>query len=262
MKLKTNLHFHSGEDPLDIIDYSLFEGIDHAAKLGFDVLASTCHTKNVCREEHVSYAANKGMLLIPGIEANIYDEGSRRRSHVLILNCDTSAEHIRTFEDLRAYRAAHPESYSIAPHPYFYGTFSLKQRLEQHIDLFDAIEHSWFYTHTMDRNTKAEQVAHKYGKPFVATSDTHTLAYIDTNYALIDAEERTVASVFRALSKHAVQNVTVPQRMHSILTTYVPHELLRQAKKLLRPSTEPIPQQPHLEAPVLQPVRARARDSS
>ena len=131
MKLKANLHFHSKEDPVDIISYDLFEGIDKAAELGFNVLASTCHGKNICLDRHVKYAAEKGILLIPGVEANIYELGTRRRNHVVILNCNESVNNVRTFHDLKRYKQMYPEIFVIAAHPYFYGNFSLGQRLEK-----------------------------------------------------------------------------------------------------------------------------------
>jgi hypothetical protein len=242
MYLKANLHFHSKEDPIDPIDYDLYEAIDHAVGLGFNVLASTCHTKNIVTEQHVHYAEKKGLLLIPGIEANIYEEGApHRRHHVLILNCDSSANDVHTFEDLKRYREAHPEALYIAPHPYLYGNFSLGEKLEEHIELFDAIELTWFYTRWFSRNTRAAQMAKKYNKPFIATSDTHFLTFMDTNYVTVDAEERTARSFIDALKKHVYKNTTSPRSLYDIFGIFLYHAFLveifkvgRKTKKLQR----------------------------
>jgi len=220
MKLKANLHFHTKEDPLDIIPYTLFEGIDKAAELGFDVLASTCHTKNVCLDHHVQYASERGILLIPGIEANIYETGSNRRNHVLILNCDSSANNIHTFDDLKEYRESHPEIFVIAAHPYFYGTFSLAERLETYIELFDAIEFSWFYTPWFNRNKKAAEMSKKYDKPFIATSDTHFYNFMNENFVHVDTEIKTAESFFNAIRSGSYENTTSPRSLFDIFGIY------------------------------------------
>ena len=249
MEYKTNVHFHSSEDPEDVISYSLYEGIDHAASLGFQVLASTTHARCVVTDDHRAYAEARGMLLISGMEANVYDEGARRFSHVLILNCDRSAEAVRTFADLAAYRASHPECFTIAPHPYFYGNFSLKQRLTQYIDLFDAIEQSWFYTKYLNRNLRAEAVARMSGKPFISTSDTHYFDFMDTNYTLIEAEGLSCAAIFEAIRAHRYTNVTSP-RTPADVGTFIIRACGLEFRKLmrtLRPVNTHLPVVPSLE---------------
>lgn len=234
MKLKANLHFHSKEDPYDVIDYDLFEGIDKAAELGFNVLASTCHKKNICTEQHIAYAQRKDILLIPGIEANIYEEGSNRRNHVVILNCDTSADAIRTFGDLKKYRESHPAIFVIAAHPYFYGNFSLEERLEKYIDLFDAIEHSLFYTQWFDRNVRGARVAETYGKPFIATSDTHFFNFMNTSFVTIDVEEKTPRAIFSALREFKYKNTTSPRSLFDIFGTYAGWMIMEELQKTYR----------------------------
>ncbi len=206
--LKTNLHFHTAEDDAHDIAYDLYTGIDHAREKGFDVLAVTCHRKYVCTSEHVAYAAERDMLLIPGIEADIY-EGSNR-NHVLILNATSDVEEVRTFDDLTQYRARHEEVLVIAPHPYHVGGFSLHGLLEQYIHLFDAVEQSWFYSRFFDRNKKARLVAEQHAKPYIATSDTHFLDFMDDSYAVLRAEKNT-RSVIEAVRSGAFTNVTSPR---------------------------------------------------
>lgn len=236
MKLKANLHFHSSEDPLDIIPYDLFEGIDKASSLGFDILASTPHEGHIVLPEHIEYATAKNILLLPGIEANIYEDGSKRRSHVVILNCDKSVEQIKTFADLEKYKADHPEIFIIAPHPFFYGSFSLHRRLEKYIDLFDAVEFSWFYTKWFDWNKRGEAIALKYNKPYVATSDTHFFDFMDDHFVTIDASEKTPAAIFSAIRAGAFENTTSPSSLFDIFFTFGYKTLIMEIKKLFKKS--------------------------
>ncbi len=244
MKLKTNLHFHSKEDPLDIIKYDLFEGIDKMHKLGFKVLASTCHTKNVCTQEHIKYAKEKGITLIPGIEANIYEKGASKKSHILILNCDTTANNIKTFDDLSEYKKNNPNILIIAPHPFFYGNYSLGNLLEKYINLFDAIEISWFYTKLFNRNKKAYMVAKKYNKPIIATSDTHHARYFNINFATLNSEKNNINDIFTAIKKQSFTNTTSERPLFEIFVIFamleVKMEILkinRKIKKLLATNT-------------------------
>lgn len=262
MKLKANLHFHSKEDPCDALTYDLYEGIDHAAKLGFDVLASTCHTKNIVTEDHITYAASKGLLLIPGIEANIFENGKNRVNHVVILNCDASANDIHTFDDLAAYRVAHPEIFVLAAHPYLYGNISLSHRLEKHIDLFDAIEHTWFYTRWFDRNPRGERTAQRSGKPFIATSDTHFFAFMDKVYTTVDATEKTPAAFFTAIRGFRFANTTSPRSLFDVFVTFASHTIVSRIRRYRRKTTFVAPELPSLTPaqPAYIPINADEPD--
>ncbi len=207
MKLKANLHFHSGEDPQDSIPYLLPEGIDEASRLHFDVLAITLHNAFGYSDEMAAYAAQKNILLIPGIEKTI--EGR----HVLILNCEKSAEGITSFSALAAYRQLHTECFIVAPHPYYW-IFSLWKKLEQHEDCFDAIEWSWYYSrHFHGANDRALTHAQKMNKPFIATSDTHRLRYLNRSFAIIESETKDAKSIINALRKGAFENVSYPSAL-------------------------------------------------
>ena len=209
MKLKASLHLHSHEDAEDsaIVDYTLYELIDFAASNGFKVLASTCHGKNICASEHIEYARRLGILLIPGVEIQI--AGHR---HLLILNGGVAADKVGTFEELRAFRAVHPEAFIIAPHPNHGtpSTLSLKNIIKYR-GLFDAVEHSWFYSKLFNPNRRAERLSKNISLPFIATADAHTLQYIKTDYAVIDAIDLSAASVFKAIRAEKFKNVTRPK---------------------------------------------------
>ena len=201
MILKTNLHFHTSEDPLDLfIKYDIYEGIREAKKKGFKVLASTCHDEFTYKEEHGEYAREQGILLIPGVEIEI------KRAHVLILNADKEAEKIRTFAALKRYKEKNKKAFIIAPHPYF-GMFSLNGKLNRNINLFDAIEGNWFFSLAFNRNKKAEEMAKKYRKPYIATSDTHNIKNLNKSYSLIDASEFNIESVLDSIRDGRYKNV-------------------------------------------------------
>ena len=181
MQIKTNLHFHTGDDRQDHISYSTKEGIDQAVSLGFGALAITCHQYFAWTPEYAEYAKSKGLLFIPGIELYLGETMADSVRHCLVLNATKDIENVRTFEQLAVYKKAHPEIFIMAPHPYFYGNISLKEFLEKYIHFFDAIEQSWFYSRLFNRNIKAEKTAKKYKLPFVSTSDTHFFDFLDKN---------------------------------------------------------------------------------
>jgi len=204
MTLKANLHLHTKDDPLEDIDYTFFEAVEEAKRLDFDILALTCHQKFINKPVYHAYAAKRDILFMPGLERNI------ETKHVLILNPDHDVEKVNTFKELEEYKKNHPDILIIAPHPYFPRTYCLKEKLETNIHLFDAIEHSWFFTKKINFNKKAELTAKKYRLPFIATSDTHCLEFLNTSYALIDAEAKTVPAVLQAIKNNRFRNITPP----------------------------------------------------
>lgn len=215
MKLKTNLHFHSKEDPEDTIPYTLQEGIDEAARLNFDVLATTLHNKYGYTDEVARYAADRGVLLIPGIEKTI------QGCHVVLLNCNRDAESIASFQDLGKYRHIHPECFVLAVHPYYF-IYSLNHRLEQYTNLFDGVEWSWYYSSwSCEANDKAASFARSHRLPFIATSDTHCLRYLNRSYAIIDTPTKDVSGVLAALKKGVFENVSHPSSLSDILVHQV-----------------------------------------
>ncbi|MEI6479756.1 MAG: PHP-associated domain-containing protein [bacterium] len=215
MKIKINLHLHTNDDPEDNIDYSFLEALDEAKNLGFECLALTCHNKFINSEEYRLAAEERNILFIPGIEKTI------EKRHVVILNSDKEVENIKTFEELREYKKTHTEIFILAAHPYFPGGYSLCKKLEINKDLFDAIEHSWFYSKHIDLNKKAERFAKDWKIPFIATSDTHKLKFLDTNYTEVEVKEKTIGEVFNAIKNNNFSNTTLPRKLFVEMTSYV-----------------------------------------
>jgi hypothetical protein len=195
MELKTDLHLHTRERE-SFIAYDARELIDGAAHAGFQVLSITNHDTVTFSADLQAYAQERGILLIPGIEATI--EGK----HVLLYNIDVPPERIRTFADLR--RLRQPDWLVVAPHPFFPGSYCLHERLIEEVDLFDAIEFSHFYTARIDFNRPAVRLAQETGLPLLGTSDSHVVRQFGTTCSLIEGSP-TIASVLGAIRKGQVQ---------------------------------------------------------
>ncbi len=229
--LKCDFHLHSKEDPYDILEYTAFELIDHAARLGYQVLALTLHGRFYCPDELCDYAASKGMLLIPGIE--IYLE----HCEVLLLGI-TSKDlvNLKTFDDLRALKKVRGnEILVIAPHPFYGLRQCVGPKLEQFEDVFDGIELCHFYTHYWNPNRRAEIVARQLKKPMIACSDTHRLKWMKDHYSLVNAS-LTQDSVFAAIREGRFQNITRPLNMGEALRRafwcLVVHDILKMTRAL------------------------------
>ena len=178
--LKVELHTHTADDPVDTIPHSTFELIDRAAALGYDAVAITLHEHQLDLRRFVPYAAERGIVLIPGVERTI--EGR----HVLLLNYARGTEDVRTFADLARLRAGAP-GLVVAPHPFFPTGVCLRGALATHADLFDAVERNAMYIRGLDFNRAAERFAARHGKPMVGNGDVHRLAQLGTTYSLVDA---------------------------------------------------------------------------
>ncbi len=184
--LKVDLHAHTADDPLDRIPYTANELIDRAAALGYDALAITLHETQFDIRRLVPYAADRGIVLIPGIEQTI--EGR----HVLLLNFRSGTEDVHTFDDLARLKSRMP-GLVVAPHPYFPATCALRGKLEQHAALFDAVERNAMFTSTVDFNRRADRWAARHGKPIVGNCDVHRLRQLGSTYSLVDADRNADA---------------------------------------------------------------------
>jgi predicted metal-dependent phosphoesterase TrpH len=200
--LKVDLHLHSSEDPVDVIDHSAHQLIDKAAELGFDALALTLHDCDLRDPALVAYARDRGIVLVPGVERTI--EGR----HVVLLNFAEPTGHVRTFADLAELRRT-GSGLVVAAHPYFPDRTCLRSRLDRHVDLFDAIEWSYFWTRGLNFNAKAARLAAKHGKPLVANSDLHDLRQLGRTYSLVLAD-RDPDSICAAIREGRVSIQTSP----------------------------------------------------
>ena len=224
--LKADLHIHTSEDPEDFIRYSATELIDMAHGLGYSVLSITNHNCLTFDSFLRDYAKERGIILIPGMEATI------QRRHVLLYNLDF--HDIKKSDLSSLYDQKSDDSLIIAPHPYFPSPVALRGLFHRYLDLFDAVEYSHFYTKAVNFNQKALAIAAQKGLPVVGTSDAHQRRQFHRTYSLIEAEPE-IESVIDAIKKGRVQVVTQPltffEAMHISFSMVFRNQVLQQLPK-------------------------------
>lgn len=192
--LRGDLHHHINHDPVDgrFIRHSIGELIDHAAASGLQVLSVTCHESRPYDQRAISYAADKGVLLLPGMEATVNGQ------HVLLLNFREFPSGICSTADIAALKDA--DALVIAPHPFYPTGIAGGDILREHWRLFDAIEFSGMYTGlTKVFNRRAQEFAESAGLPVVGNTDTHFLWQLGRTFSWIDAapDKESVLSAIR-----------------------------------------------------------------
>jgi len=203
--LKADLHCHVSGDPRDDIGYTAEDLIDRAVGLGFDAIAITNHREVWQNPGMIAYAQKRGLLVIPGIELDV--EGK----HVVMINVDKRVEAIRSFDDIRS--SASSDRVVIAPHPFYPLQTCIGKKLVEHVDVFDAIEYSFFYCRVLNPNARAEAVANRAGLPMVGSSDCHSLRWLGRTYTVIEADKKDVKSVVHAIHEGCASVVTRPLSM-------------------------------------------------
>jgi predicted metal-dependent phosphoesterase TrpH len=230
--IKVDLHLHTLDDPKDALDYSAHELLERARALGFRVLAITLHDAVFDRPEVFADAAAMGILLIPAAEMRL--EGA----DVILLNVSPpEIAALRTFDDLAALRARRgPSLFTIAPHPFYVLGGSIGEKLVERIDCFDSIELCHFWSRFFNPNRRAVEMAERFGKPLIATSDAHQLHAFGSNYTSIPPlAELTVENVIDAL-RAGPRRLTNPpcsfiDLMSTIYFVFVAHPLRRRKKR-------------------------------
>jgi len=202
--LRAELHAHCNLDPMDfrICSHTPEQLISTAASLGYEILAITCHDKDIWTAEYSEYARSFGITLIPGMEVST--EGKR---HVLVYNFHTNAEGLNTLKKIEERRRT--DTLVIAPHPFFPGAGSLGRELERNLDLFDAIEYSGFRIRCINFNRRSMDLAAKSGKPMVGCGDIHYLWQLGRTFTWIYSEP-DVRSVLSAVKQGMVRIQTSP----------------------------------------------------
>src|SRR3954469_20795059 len=231
--IKVDLHIHTLDDPKDALDYSAHQLLERARSLGFRVLAITLHDAVFDRAEVFADAASMGILLIPAAEVRL--EGA----DVILLNVtpdDISS--LRTLDDLAGLRSRRgPSLFTIAPHPFYVLGGSIGERLLKHIEHFDAIELCHFWGRVFNPNRRAVEIAKRFGKPLIATSDAHQLHAFGSNYTCVaKPPELTVKNVIGAL-RHGPLHVTNPpcsfiDLISTIYFVFVVHPRRRRKREL------------------------------
>jgi predicted metal-dependent phosphoesterase TrpH len=202
--LRGDFHHHINTDPVDrsFVRHSAGQLIDRAAAIGLNVLAITCHESTPYDGDVARYAAERGVLLLRGMEANV--DGR----HVLLLNFPAFPPGVCTMEDVAACKT--PESLVIAPHPFYPASAAGGDVLLRHPDVFDAVEFSGLYTALTTRfNRQATEHAKRARLPVVGNTDTHFLWQLGCTYTHIDAALE-LAAVIEAIRGGRVRVTTRP----------------------------------------------------
>jgi len=202
--LKAELHAHCSLDPADcrICPHSPEDLIERAAALGYRVLAITCHNLDIWTPGLAECARSRGIVLVPGME--VADDDGR---HVLAYNFRAAPEELDTLAKIRARSGR--DTLVIAPHPFYPGPMSLRERLASNADAFDAVEYSGFRVRGLDFNRRAAAFARGAHKPLVGFGDVHYLWQLDRTFTWIYAEPE-VSSIVSAVKRGLVRVETSP----------------------------------------------------
>lgn len=195
--LKVELHTHTSEDPVDDVPHSTQQLIERAHHLQYDALAITLHDRQLDIERYASFAASRSITLIPGIERTI--EGR----HVLLLNFSPATEAVQSFDDLAVLKKREPRGLIVAPHPFFPISMALRELMDRHEALIDAVEYHGMFTTLLNFNRRAERWARARGKPIVGNGDVHRLRQLGSTFSMVDAEP-SADSICDAIKKDGV----------------------------------------------------------
>ena len=179
--LKVELHSHTSDDPIDRIPHTATDLIDRAAALGYGAIAITLHDRQLDIRPLEPYAAERDVVLIPGIERTILGR------HVLLINFRSGTEEVRGFEDVARLKRRAP-GLVVAPHPFFPAPNCLRGFMDRYPDLFDAVEYNAMFTARLNFNARAVRWAARHRKPMVGCGDVHRLHMLGTTFSVVDAE--------------------------------------------------------------------------
>ena len=202
---RIELHSHCQGDPVDRhLQHTIFEHIDRAKEVGLDAIAVTWHRKVCNVTKAFDYARERGILLIPGMEADV--DGN---IHLVVLNlAEGDLPPTPTWAQVRALRARKPEVFVLAPHPFYPHPTCLGSRMNEHVDDIDAVE--WCMLHVgwlparVNPNLRAARWAQQHGKPVVACSDAHALWAVGKNASTVEADALTPEAIFAGIRAHRV----------------------------------------------------------
>jgi predicted metal-dependent phosphoesterase TrpH len=197
--MKAELHSHCSLDPNDyrFCEHTPEELILTAAKLGYDILAITCHNLDVWERDLAAYAKSLGITLIPGMEVS-----TEKTRHTLVYNFDANAEDLSTLKKIRG--LSREDTLVIAAHPYFPGPICLRNLVERNPDVFDAIECSGLHTRRINFNRRSEAMAARMKKPLVGNGDIHYLWQLNRTFTWIYSEPE-VGPILRAVKEGRVR---------------------------------------------------------
>jgi predicted metal-dependent phosphoesterase TrpH len=195
---RVDLHNHCQGDPVDSLRHTIFEHIDAAKKAGLDAIAMTWHRRVCSDEKAFTYARERGLLLMAGMEAEI--DGK----HLVVVGLrDGDLPGQTSWEEIRALRARRPSVVVMAPHPFYPHPSCLNNRINEGADCIDVVE--WCNLHVnwlpsrVNPNLRAARWAQRHGKPLMASSDAHSIAAIGRAPSTVEAEALTEEAILAAI---------------------------------------------------------------
>ena len=214
--LKAEFHAHTNYLQPNEGKMSPKELIDAVKAMGYDALTITEHYDkkakwDIYRKDPLKtyynfkdYAEEKDLLLIPGAEIQL------KEGEVLFINFEGNASDFSTVKDLDKLPKT---TMTIAAHPFYSSpdktVIGQSGVLENNIGKFDAIEHCYFYTKHINLNKKAIELAKKYNKPLVGTSDVHRKIQLNRNYTLVDSS-KNIKPIIDAVRHNRIEMITKP----------------------------------------------------
>jgi predicted metal-dependent phosphoesterase TrpH len=193
-RFKIDLHNHCLGDPMDRLTHTIYDHLDAARRAGIDALAMTWHRKVCDDEKAAAYARERGMLLMPGMEAEVNGK------HLVILGLrEGELPGQPTWDEVRALRSRRPGVVVMAPHPFYPHPTCLNRELNGNEDCVDAVEWCALHVHWLpsrvNPNLRAARWAQRHGKTLVACSDAHAIAAVGRNASMVEAEELTEEAI-------------------------------------------------------------------
>src|ERR1700683_3175087 len=133
---RVEFYSHCLGDPVDSnLSHTLFQSIDRAKEVGLAAIAVPWHRRVCAVPEAFAYARERGILLIPGMEAEV------DRRHLVVLNLtEGDLPPDTTWNQVRALRLRKPEVLVLAPHPFYPHPSCLGKVMSDHADCIDAAE--------------------------------------------------------------------------------------------------------------------------
>jgi predicted metal-dependent phosphoesterase TrpH len=189
--LKLDLHNHSRASRDSKV--SVDELIASAIRTGLDGFALTDHDSVAANAEAVRKGAGAGLIVIPGCEI------STREGHILALFLEGVAPRGRLRDVL--VRIREEGAAAVVSHPLRKGGGVARQDIEDNLDMIDGLE-VYNPDNTPFGNRVAWHLASKHGKVLTGGSDTHAAANMGHAVTLVQAEDRSLAGVRRALTCH------------------------------------------------------------
>lgn len=199
--LKAQLHIHTREDPFDgkHISYSAEDLILLAREYNYHIIAVTNHNVAFTRDQTLMLRDNgnkNGIVFVPGVEMRI-----KNRDILLYFDYGSDPAKItrslHTMADVRACKNDGLIRLVIIPHPFFH-FHSIDRKALDYLDIIDAVEFNWFYTHInclqkgsflnrilFNMNNEGEAFARQHHLPLLASGDLHSLDWFDKDFSLL-----------------------------------------------------------------------------